>query len=181
MLEQLLPFARFDGYWILSDLIGVPDLFARVGPILTATLTRGKHPDPRITGMRPAARAAVTAWVLRLIPVLAAVSGYLLLHLPAIDRALWHATVTQAHATATAITSRHYAAAMVAAISVALASLAGAASLYLIAGVARRAGAAGLRRTAAHPARGLLAILAAAACVAALALYWVAQGQFRGW
>jgi len=26
MLEQLLPFARFDGYYILSDLTGVPDL-----------------------------------------------------------------------------------------------------------------------------------------------------------
>ena len=32
MLEQLLPFVRFDGYFILSDLVGVPDLFARVPP-----------------------------------------------------------------------------------------------------------------------------------------------------
>jgi putative peptide zinc metalloprotease protein len=181
MLEQLLPFARFDGYWILSDLIGVPDLFARVGPILKNTLTRGRHPDPRITGMRPAARVAVTAWVLCLIPVLAAISGYMLLHLPAIDRALWHATATQAHATATAITGRHYAAAAVAAISVALAAITGAGTLYLIAAVARRAGAASLRWSAGRPARRLLAILAVAACVTALALYWAAQGQFRGW
>ena len=36
MLEQLLPFVRFDGYFILSDLVGVPDLFARVAPILRA-------------------------------------------------------------------------------------------------------------------------------------------------
>ena len=28
MLEQLLPFVRFDGYFILTDLAGVPDLFA---------------------------------------------------------------------------------------------------------------------------------------------------------
>src|SRR6202007_797901 len=27
MLDQLLPFVRFDGYFILSDFIGVPDLF----------------------------------------------------------------------------------------------------------------------------------------------------------
>ena len=50
MLEQLLPFARFDGYWILSDLIGVPDLFARISPIVKNALTRGRHPDPRIAG-----------------------------------------------------------------------------------------------------------------------------------
>jgi hypothetical protein len=55
MLEQLTPFARFDGYWILSDLDGVPDLFARIPPILKNAVTRGRYPDPRITGMRRAA------------------------------------------------------------------------------------------------------------------------------
>jgi hypothetical protein len=63
-------------------------------------VTRGTRPDPRITGLRPAARAAVTAWVLVLIPVLAATAGYLLLHLPAINRALWHAAVTRRAVTA---------------------------------------------------------------------------------
>ena len=41
MLEQLLPFVRFDGYFILSDLVGVPDLFARVVPILRSAVARG--------------------------------------------------------------------------------------------------------------------------------------------
>ncbi|HEV8221663.1 MAG TPA: hypothetical protein VGQ05_15440, partial [Streptosporangiaceae bacterium] len=41
MLEQLLPFVRFDGYYILSDLVGVPDLFARVVPILKSALPAG--------------------------------------------------------------------------------------------------------------------------------------------
>jgi putative peptide zinc metalloprotease protein len=181
MLEQLLPFARFDGYWILSDLIGVPDLFARVAPILTSALTRGTRPDPRIAGMRPAARAAVTAWVLCLLPVLAAALGYLLLRLPAIDRALWHAAAAQARAAATAATAGRYAAAAVAATSVALAAVTGAGSLYLIAATARRAVTATIRTTAARPARRLLVILAAAACLTALALYWTAQNQFHGW
>jgi putative peptide zinc metalloprotease protein len=181
MLEQLLPFARFDGYWILSDLIGVPDLFARVGPIVKNAVTRGRYPDPRITGMRRTARAAVTTWVLVLIPVLAGALGYMLLHLPAVDRALWHATITQGHAIGTAITGGHYAAAAVAAISVALAAITGAGSIYLIAMVARRAGAAGLRWSAGRPVRRLLIAVAVAACVAGLALYWAAQGQFHGW
>jgi putative peptide zinc metalloprotease protein len=181
MLEQLLPFARFDGYWILSDLIGVPDLFARVGPIVKNTLTRGKRPDPRITGMRRTARAAVTAWVLCLIPVLSFTCGYLLLRLPAIDRALWHATATQAHALTTAAAAGRYPAAAIAAISVALAVVTGAGTLYLLTALLRRAATAAIRTTAARPARGLLAILAAAACITALALYWTAQNQFHGW
>src|SRR6185437_6623862 len=40
MLEQLLPFVRFDGYFILSDIVGVPDLFARVAPVLRSCLSR---------------------------------------------------------------------------------------------------------------------------------------------
>ena len=181
MLEQLLPFARFDGYWILSDLIGVPDLFARIPPIVKNALTRGQHPDPRITGMRRAARAAVTAWVLAVIPVLAATLGYMLLRLPAMERALWHSAATQAHAMATAVTGGHYAAAAVAAISVALAAITGAGTLYLIAAVARRAGTAGLRWSAGRPARRLAAVITVAACAAALAMFWAWQGQFHGW
>jgi putative peptide zinc metalloprotease protein len=181
MLEQLLPFARFDGYWILSDLIGVPDLFDRVAPIVKNTLTRGRHPDPRITGMRPAARAAVTAWVLTLLPVLTATAGYLLLRLPAIDRALWHATTAQARATATAATAGHYPAAATAAISLTLAAITAAGTLYLLTALLRRAAVAALRTTTAHPARGLAAITAAAATATALALYWTTQGQFHGW
>ena len=63
MLEQLLPFVRFDGYFILSDLVGVPDLFARVAPILKSALPAGRR-DPRVTGLRRGARIVVTDMVL---------------------------------------------------------------------------------------------------------------------
>ena len=47
MLEQLLPFVRFDGYWIVSDLAGVPDLFPRFSAGLRRFAqgpgTRGRH------------------------------------------------------------------------------------------------------------------------------------------
>ena len=38
MMHQLLPFVRLDGYYILSDLTGVPDLFARIKPTLLGVL-----------------------------------------------------------------------------------------------------------------------------------------------
>ena len=50
MLDQLLPIVRFDGYFILSDLIGVPDLFARVVPIVKSALPAGRR-DPRVAGL----------------------------------------------------------------------------------------------------------------------------------
>ena len=43
--QQLLPLARLDGYFIVADLIGVPDLFSRVGPILSS-LVPGRGASP---------------------------------------------------------------------------------------------------------------------------------------
>ena len=57
MLEQLLPFVRFDGYYVLSDLVGVPDLFARVGPIL-----RSARPEGPATRASPASGARPGSW-----------------------------------------------------------------------------------------------------------------------
>ncbi len=48
MLEQLLPFVRFDGYWIVSDLAGVPDLFPRFAAALHL-LVRGPGSHGRHT------------------------------------------------------------------------------------------------------------------------------------
>jgi putative peptide zinc metalloprotease protein len=180
MLEQLLPFVRFDGYFILSDLIGVPDLFARVAPILKSALPGGRR-DPRVTGLRRRARIVVTGWVLCVIPLLTFSLGYLLLHLPAVNRALWRSVSWQAHLMATAITGHHYAMAAVDAIGAALLILPLAGSLYIVTGLARRATTVSLRWSAGRPARRVLAAAAALACLTALAAFWALQGQFRGW
>ena len=44
---QFLPSIRLDGYYILADLVGVPDLFARMRPILAA-LTRPRRALPAV-------------------------------------------------------------------------------------------------------------------------------------
>ena len=180
MLEQLLPFARFDGYFILSDLAGVPDLFARVVPILRSALP-GRPRDPRVTGLRRRARILVTTWVLCVVPLLAASLGYLLLYLPRVDRALWHSASTQAHLLAAAATGQRYAMAAVDAFGVALVALSTAGSLYLLTGLARRMAVVGLRWSAGRSARRLLVAAASLAVLAGLASFWTLQGQFRGW
>ena len=63
MAHQLFPFVRLDGYYLLSDLTGIPDLFSRLGPILKS-LVPGRIPDPRVRALKPWARAIATAWVL---------------------------------------------------------------------------------------------------------------------
>jgi putative peptide zinc metalloprotease protein len=180
MLEQLLPFVRFDGYYILSDLAGVPDLFARVIPILKSVLPAGRR-DPRVTGLRRRARIVVTGWVLCVIPLLTFSFGYFLLHLPGVNRALWRSVSLQAHLMTAAVAGHRYAMAAVDAAGAALVTLSLAGSLYVTAGLARRAVTAGLRWSAGRPARRLPAAAAGLACTTALAAFWTMQGQFRGW
>ena len=180
MLEQLLPFVRFDGYFILSDLAGVPDLFARVVPILRSTVSRGRQ-DPRVTGLRRHARILVTGWVLCVIPLLAAGLGYLVLHLPGINRALVRSGGREAHLMAAAIGTHRYALAAIDAVGFALLALSLAGSLYITAGLVRRLAAMGLHWSAGHPGRRVLVTMAGLACLAGLTSFWALQGQFRGW
>ena len=107
--------------------------------------------------------------------------GYLLLYLPAINRALWRSGSVQAHLLAAAVAGHHHAVAAVEAIDVALLTLLLAGSLYIVTGLARRLTAAGLRWSACRPARRLLAAAAGLACLTALATFWIAHGQFHGW
>jgi putative peptide zinc metalloprotease protein len=180
MLDQLLPFVRFDGYFILSDFVGVPDLFARVMPIVKSALPAGRR-DPRIAGLRRCARIVVTGWVLCVIPLLLCTMGYLLLHLPGIDRALWRSARTQSHLMSAAVAHHHYALSGVDAIGAVLVILPLAGSLYISARLARRVATLARRWYAGRRARRVVAAAAILACVTALAAFWTGQGQFRGW
>ena len=83
MLQQLLPIVRLDGYFILGDLVGVPDLFGRIGPVLTSMLP-GRPTHPRAAQLRPHARVVVTAWVLVVVPLLVGSLVLLTVRLPGI-------------------------------------------------------------------------------------------------
>ncbi|MFN2495801.1 MAG: hypothetical protein ABR608_07825 [Pseudonocardiaceae bacterium] len=68
-VRQFLPFIRMDGYYILSDIIGVPDLFSRMGPVLKSMIP-GREPHPRVRELKPWVRRVVTLWVILVVPAL---------------------------------------------------------------------------------------------------------------
>ena len=70
MVKQLLPLLRFDGYHLLADLAGVPDLYHRIKPILLGLLPH-RWKSPENTALKPWARALITAWVLVTVPMMA--------------------------------------------------------------------------------------------------------------
>jgi putative peptide zinc metalloprotease protein len=75
MAEQLVPTFRFDGYFILSDLAGVPDLFATMIPVLKS-LRPGRKGEPSIFNLKRRSRIIITSWVLMVLPLFALELGF---------------------------------------------------------------------------------------------------------
>ena len=88
ILQQLLPFLRLDGYYILSDLTGVPDMFSRIKPTLKSAVP-GKETEESVEELKPWVRRVTLGWVLFLIPVLLAVFGMLLFNSPRMLATAW--------------------------------------------------------------------------------------------
>ncbi len=82
-VHQLLPVIRLDGYYVIADLTGVPDMFARIKPIMASVLPWRK-PDEKVTQLKPWVRFVVSTWVLVIVPLLAFQLLTILLHLPRI-------------------------------------------------------------------------------------------------
>ena len=90
MVQQLMPMLRFDGYHLLADLTGVPDLYHRIRPTLLGLLPhRWSHPENRI--LKPWARVVITAWVLVTVPMMAFMLLAMVTSLPRVMGTAWAA------------------------------------------------------------------------------------------
>jgi putative peptide zinc metalloprotease protein len=86
MVKQLSPVIRADGYHILSDATGIPDLYAHVGPTLRRLLPGHRREPTALTGK---ARLLVTVWVLIVVPVLLSLMLGAILLLPHLATTAW--------------------------------------------------------------------------------------------
>ena len=85
MVKQLSPVIRADGYHILSDATGIPDLFSHIGPTMRR-LIPGRREPSALTGR---ARLLVTLWVLIVVPVLLSLAVSAVLLLPKLATNAW--------------------------------------------------------------------------------------------
>ncbi|TWH70469.1 hypothetical protein [Micromonospora olivasterospora] len=175
MLRQLAPFVRFDGYHILADLTGVPDLYARIKPTLLGLLpTRWGRAESRV--LRPWARVVVTLWVLTVVPLLLLSLVLVVTALPRVAATAWQSLHQHA-----LLLGTHWAAGDAARVGVGLLSILAIClpllgTAYLLVRLVRRTVTAVCRGTAGRPGRRAAALVAGAALVAALAWVWWPDG-----
>jgi putative peptide zinc metalloprotease protein len=88
MVRQLTPLVRFDGYHLLADLTGVPDLFHRIKPTLLGVLP-WRWGDPEARALKTWARAVVTLWVAVVVPVLLFTLAMMVIAMPRVLATAW--------------------------------------------------------------------------------------------
>jgi putative peptide zinc metalloprotease protein len=71
VLQQFIPFVRLDGYYVVSDLTGVPDLFGHLRAII-AGLVPWRDAPSKLSGLRPIVRASLTVWAMAALALLGA-------------------------------------------------------------------------------------------------------------
>ncbi|MFC5950940.1 hypothetical protein ACFQH9_21965 [Pseudonocardia lutea] len=89
---QFLPSIRLDGYYILADLIGVPDLFAYIGPVLKGLLP-SRPTDPRVRELKLWSRRIIVLWVVLVVPTLLLYLVAFLLVAPRVLPLAWQAVL----------------------------------------------------------------------------------------
>src|SRR3954462_13643965 len=97
MVRQLPPLVRFDGYHLLADITGVPDLFHRIGPTLRSFLPKRWRPE-QARALRPWVRVLVTLWVVLVVPILLVSAVVSVVALPRIMATTWHSVGVQSSA-----------------------------------------------------------------------------------
>jgi putative peptide zinc metalloprotease protein len=178
VIQQLLPLLRFDGYYVLSDLTGVPDILSRVGPILRS-LRPFREPDERVKELKPWVRFAVTAYLAALIPLVALLLTWLIVGAPRLFATIFDSLVLHAGRVGGAVGGGEWATAALNALQVgalllpcAMITVAfGRLGWLLAGGVATWASRSTRRKVLTGAGAGLLAVI--------LILAWGPNGDYR--
>jgi len=176
MVRQLVPFVRFDGYHILADLVGVPDLFRHIKPTLLGLLpARWGRAEGKT--LHAWARAVVTLWVVIVVPLLATLLVVMVVALPRVVATAWDSLGLQSDALEASWAQADVSAVVARLLSMLMIILPVAGTVYLLVRVGRRTARKVVRATAGRPLLRTGTALASAVLLAGLAWAWWPGGS----
>src|SRR3954471_18232383 len=178
MVRQLPPLVRFDGYHLLADVTGVPDLFHRIGPTLRSFLPRRWRPQ-QARALRPWVRVLVTLWVVLVVPILLVSLVVSVVAMPRIMATTAHSVDVQASALSARAHAGDAAGEAVKALAVLALVIPVVGMVFMLLRAVRSYGIRTWRATAGKPAKRGAAGVVAAAMLAGLAFAWWPHGNYR--
>ena len=179
MVRQLAPLLRFDGYHVLADLTGVPDLFARIKPTLSGLLPQNwRKPENQV--LKPWARGVITTWVLIVVPLLIATLALIVVTFPRLAGTAWDAVRLQYRELVAASAAGDGAAVALEVLSIAAIALPVLGMAYVLIRAVRQVATRVWRSTEGRPGRRAVAGLVAVALLAGLGwLWWPQENRYR--
>src|SRR5581483_8521067 len=172
MVKNLSPVIRSDGYHILADATGVPDLYAHIGPTLRRLIPGHRREPSALTGR---ARALVTVWVLVVVPVLLSLMLGAVLLLPHLLTNAWDS----GRALVTAMPHESALSVLASVLRLFALVLPVVGSALVAQKLVRMLVGKGRAWSAGRPIRRALVVALAAAALAGIAWAWWPSGQYR--
>ncbi len=179
MLRQLAPLVRFDGYHVLADVTGVPDLYQHIKPTLLGLLPRnwGK-PEHQV--LKPWARAVVSTWVLLVVPLLVATLVLMVLAFPRVAATAWDSLGQQWSTFQASFAEGDVLDMAVRVLSIVAIALPIFGMVYIVVRLVRQVATGVWRSTHGRPGRRATAVVAALAILAGLAwAWWPEEDRYR--
>lgn len=171
MVRQLTPIVRFDGYHVLADATGVPDLFQRIRPTLLGLLPwRWNSAESRM--LKPGARAVITAWVLVVVPLLLLAVLSLVLAFPRMVGSAWQGVQDQSARFADALAATDAGSAAGSALGIIAIAIPTAGICYILVRLVRQLLLSAWRSFPGRPLRRALSLTVVAAMLAGVAFAW---------
>ena len=179
MLRQLAPLVRFDGYHVLADVTGVPDLYSRIKPTLLGALP-WRWGDPHARLLKPWARIVVTLWVVVVVPLLLATVAIAVWALPRVLGSAWAGLQKQQDVLATAWEAGDVIQMIARVLAMIAIVIPVAGVLYMLGRLVRRSSAGVWKSTAGKPVMRMFAVAAGMAigCGVAYA-WWPGEANYR--
>src|SRR3954470_9052555 len=179
MVRQLPPLVRFDGYHLLADITGVPDLFQRIGPTLRSFLPR-RWRRPEARELKLWARLVVTAWTILVVPLLILTMLLSVIALPRIIGTTVHSVGVQWHQLMQQEHAGHVAGVGVKVLAIVALVVPVGGIVYLLVRMVRSYAVRTWRATKGKPGKRALAGVLTAAMIGGLAYAWLPrQGVYR--
>src|SRR3954447_22649528 len=172
IVKNLSPVIRSDGYHILSDATGVPDLYAHMGPTLKRLLPWKRREHSALKGW---ARVLVTGWVLVIVPVLLAMAFSAILLFPKLAASSWDS----AHHLVSAIPDQGVLEVLASVVRLFALALPVAGAAFFVVRLVRSTGRKAWGWSAGRPPRQALVLAGAAGLIAVLTWAWWPSGQYR--
>jgi putative peptide zinc metalloprotease protein len=178
IVQQSLPFLRLDGYYIISDLTGVPDILMRIKPVLLS-LVPGRKPDDRVTELKPWVRVAVTSYIALLVPVIALMFTLMIINAPRLFATGWDSFWTHYDVVGPAFEKGQALRGVRAALQMVVLALPAIGFVYTLIRIAGRGGKGAWSWSAGSAVRRVGVTAAGVLVIGAIAFTWWPNGDYR--